>query len=304
MKVLIAGGRGFLGSVLARQLRSSGHEVLVLTRRKTPSLDQVYWDPAGIGPWTDVLPHVDAVVNACGYGLEHWPWSAARKRLFLSSRVQPGQLLASAISACNPRPKVFIQFSGVNRYGTSGDGVADETSPAGEDFLAQLTVQWEDATASLESHGVRRVVVRNAIVLDASNGLFPLIVLPARMFAGGRLGTGRQIIPWIHVEDHVRAILHLLENQGCEGAYNLVAPQSTTNAEFMAAACAALRRPYWLHMPEPALRVILGEMATLVLEGRASRPLRLVKSGFVFAHPTVDSAIHDLVGKPPQITES
>jgi uncharacterized protein (TIGR01777 family) len=127
--------------------------------------------------------------------------------------------------------------------------------------------------------------------------------LPAKLFVGGRLGTGEQCVPWIHLDDHVRAIVHLLENRQCEGPYNLIAPQSTTDAEFMAAVCQALRRPFWLHMPALALRIALGEMATLVLEGRASQPKRLLESGFKFKYPTIDLALRELLEDQPTIRD-
>ncbi|MFH1185576.1 MAG: TIGR01777 family oxidoreductase [Chloroflexota bacterium] len=293
MRVLIVGGRGFLGGALRRQLRASGYEVIVLTRAKSTRRDEIHWDGAGRGDWMAAVGEADAVINACGYGLEHWPWDAAKKRRFVGSRVEPGFALAKAVAQSSRRPRVFIQFSGINRYGLGG-AAADETTPAAGDFLAQLTVGWEAATQSVEAFGVRRVVVRNAIVLDAHQGLFPLMSLPAKLFVGGRLGSGGQAVPWIHLTDHVRAVQHLLEDRQASGAFNLVSPVPTTNAEFMEATCKALRRPFWLHMPAFALRLALGEMGVLVLAGRPSQPIRLLNMGFRFAFPTIDLALQDL----------
>lgn len=295
MRILIAGGRGFLGSRLARFLRESGHEVRILTRTATLQDGAITWNPESAGAWSAALEETDAVVNASGYGLQHWPWTPARKREFLVSRVSPGAALTQAISNSRRRPQIFIQFSGINRYGLEGTVAADESTPAAEDFMAGLTVQWEEATRPLEELGVRRVVVRNAIVLDREKGLFPLMCLPARLLLGGRLGDGRQAVPWIHIIDHVRAIRFLLENPEAAGAYNLVAPNPSNNAEFMKAVCAALDRPYWFHSPGGLVRLLLGEMADLILRGRPSAPARLTTAGFGFEFPSIEEAAFDLL---------
>jgi hypothetical protein len=190
MRVLIAGGGGMLGGALARLLHASGHQVRVLTRRPARRTDEAHWDGQGPGNWEKVLEDSDAVVNASGYGLEHWPWSQAMKRRFISSRVQPGRALAAAIARSDRRPGIFIQFSGINRYGLRGTTIADESMPAADDFLAQLTLEWEGATTPLRELGVRHVIVRNAVVLHRNQGLFPLMALPSRLFVGGRFGSG------------------------------------------------------------------------------------------------------------------
>lgn len=299
MRVLIAGGRGMLGGALARRLRASGHQVRVLTRGPARRTDEVHWDGFGPGNWETELGDSDAVVNASGYGLEHWPWSRAMKRRFMSSRVQPGRALAASIARSDRRPSIFIQFSGINRYGLTGTSVADESSPAAYDFLAQLTVEWEGATATLPDLGVRYVIVRNAVVLHRKHGLFPLMALPSRLFVGGRFGAGTQAVPWIHATDHTRAVQHLLEDANASGAYNLIAPETSTNREFMKAICTALRRPFWLHVPGIALRLALGEMAELILSGRPSRPKRLLEADFEFLYPTLESALGEIFHSPP-----
>ena len=295
MRVLIAGGNGFLGKALTRALIARGHTVKVLTRSWPQAADAIQWDGVGIGPWASELERTDAVVNACGHSLHHWPWTASRKRQFLDSRVDPGRALAAAFADARNRPRTFIQFSGINRYGLSGDEAAVEETPPGSDFLAELTVKWENSTRSVEEIGVRRIIVRNGIVLDSRRGLYPLMCLPARFFLGGRLGSGSQVVPWIHLEDQGRALLFLIEREEFAGAYNLVAPESTTNAEFMRTTSAQLGRPYWVHVPAVLLRLALGEMANLVLLGRSSRPQRLLQAGFDFAFPDITSAAHDLL---------
>ena len=157
MKVLIAGGTGFMGSALARLLQSSGHEVWILTRRKPGRPRELQWDGQTVSGWSECISEMDAVVNTTGYGLEHWPWTAGHKRRFIQSRVLPGLALSAAIQASKRRPAVFVQISGINYYGAKGAGVADESSPAARDYLAELTVQWEGVTRRIERLGVRRV---------------------------------------------------------------------------------------------------------------------------------------------------
>jgi uncharacterized protein (TIGR01777 family) len=190
-----------------------------------------------------------------------------------------------------------VQFSGINHYGSRGATTADESTPPADDYLAQLTVEWEAATAAVERVGVRRIVARNAIVLDSHRGLLPLMALPVRLFVGGRLGNGTQAVPWIHLADHVAAIRFLIENERAAGIYNLVAPTSTSNEELMRAIARALGRPFWLRVPAFLLHTALGEMSGLVLEGRHARPKRLLDLGYRFAFPTIDLAMQDLFGK-------
>jgi uncharacterized protein (TIGR01777 family) len=294
MRVLIAGGRGFLGAALSRELQARGEESVILTRQPARRADEVEWDGESAGSWTRALEDVDAVVNATGYGLEHWPWSAARRRRFVASRVVPGRVLAAAIAEAHNPPRTFVQFSGTNYYGLSGEGAVDETAPAGPDFLAQLAVQWEAASRPVEAAGVRWVAVRNAVVLSASGGLLPLMALSTRLFLGGPLGSGRQPLPWIHLTDQVAAILFLLANGEAVGAYNLVAPTPTLNEEFMKALAAAAHRPYWFRAPEPLLRLVLGGMASLILDGRVCLPKRLLDLGFQFSFPSIDEALGEV----------
>ena len=297
MKVLIAGGSGFLGTALKNLLTHTSHEVFILTRGPSQGRNQIHWDGITVQGWGNLLNEMDAVVNLTGYGLEHWPWTKRQKQRFLDSRVLPGLALVSAIQNASRRPKVFLQSSGINRYGLYGEGIADEDTPPAKDFLAQLTVKWEDATQPVELLGVRRVIARSAVVLAGRGGLFPLMALPVRLFFGGKLGTGSQAMPWIHLADEVRAFKLLLENEEAHGAYNLIAPTQTSNAEFMRAIAKTLHRPYWFHVPKFLLKLALGEMSVLITEGRYSQPQRLLGQGFQFNFPAVDDALRNIFSK-------
>jgi hypothetical protein len=296
MKVLIAGGSGFIGSALSKLLRSAGHKVSILTRKKPNHQDEIYWDGKTIDGWSDRLAEMDGVINLTGYGLEHWPWTKSQKQRFVDSRVIPGATLVSAIRKSQHRPAVFLQISGINYYGTHGDSIADELTPPADDFLAQLAVKWEAATQPVEEVGVRRVVARCAVVLDPRGGLLPLMALPVRLFIGGPLGGGEQAVPWIHLADQIEALRSLLEESNANGVYNLIAPSQTSNKEFMRAIAKILQRPYWFPTPAILLKIVLGEMSSLVVEGRYSQPKRLLESGFHFQYPTIESALQDLFG--------
>jgi uncharacterized protein (TIGR01777 family) len=294
MKILIAGGAGFIGTALGKLLVQDHHEVFVLTRRTPRHSGQIQWDGKTAQGWGHRMNEMDAVVNLTGFGLEHWPWTRRQKQKFIDSRVLPGLALVSAIQVTKQRPKVFLQGSGINHYGLRGEGLADEATPAAGDFLAQLTVKWEAATQPVEGLGVRRIVCRSAVVLARKGGLFPLMALPVRLFVGGRFGDGSQAMPWIHLCDEVRAMKFLLEKEGAQGSYNLIAPSPVSNEKFMQAIARKLHRPYWLHLPRTLWRLVLGEMSVLITEGRYSQPKRLLEEGFQFEFQTIEKALEDI----------
>ena len=295
MKVLIAGGSGFLGTALRTSLVKDQHEVFILTRRASKHPSEIRWDGKTTNGWGHVINEMDAVVNLTGFGLEHWPWTRRQKQKFVDSRVLPGRALVAAIEKASRHPKVLLQTSGVNRYGLRGEGNADESTPPADDFLAQLTVPWEDATKPVEKLGVRRVITRNAVVLARNDGLFPLMTLAPRLFFGGRFSDGKQAMPWIHIVDQTNGLRFLLGHEDAYGPFNLVSPEPTSNAEFMHAVTKALRRPYWFHVPKFLLRIVLGEMSVLVTEGRYSQPKRLIELGFEFQYGKLKNAMEDLL---------
>jgi uncharacterized protein (TIGR01777 family) len=295
MKVLIAGGSGFLGTALKNTLIKANHDVFILTRRSSKEAHKIQWDGRTGNGWGHLINEIDAVVNLTGYGLEHWPWTKRQKQKFVDSRVIPGLALVSAIQNAARRPRLFLQTSGINRYGLRGEGIADESTPPADDFLAQLTVQWEDATKPVEELGVRRVIIRNAVVLARNDGLFPLMALAPRLFLGGNFGDGNQAMPWIHVVDQTNAMRFLLENENAYGPFNLISPEHTSNAEFIRLLCKTLHRPYWFHLPKFLLRMMLGEMSILLTERRYSQPKRLIESGFKFQFGKLDNAMDNLL---------
>jgi uncharacterized protein len=295
MRVLIAGGSGFLGTALKNTLTKADHDVFILTRRSAKDSHEIQWDGRTTNGWGHHINEMDAVVNLTGFGLEHWPWTKRQKQRFIDSRLTPGLALVSAIQNAARRPRVFLQTSGINWYGLRGEGIADESTPPADDFLAQLTVKWEDATQPVEELGVRRVIARNAVVLARNAGLFPLMVLAPRLFLGGNFGDGKQAMPWVHIADQTNALYFLLEDEKASGPFNLISPESTSSAQFIHAICKSLHRPYWFHMPKFLLGMILGEMSILLTEGRYSQPKRLIESGFKFQFGKLTNAMDDLL---------
>ncbi len=308
MKVVITGGTGLIGCALAESLLEDGHQPVLVARRPDggrglpAGARLVRWDGVSAAGWGSEVDGADAVVNLAGAslagdGLLAIPfqrWTRERKELILTSRVNAGKAVVEAISNAASRPRVLIQASAVGYYGT-GDEAVDEQAPPGSDFLARVCVAWERSTQAVEAMGVRRVIVRTALVLSRGGGLFPLIVLPFRLFAGGRLGSGRAWFPWIHIRDEVRAIRHLIETPQAGGPFNLVAPEAVRSADFTRALARILRRPALLPVPALLLRLALGEKSILVLEGQRARPRRLAEIGFTFEFPDLEAALRDLL---------
>ena len=296
MNILIAGGSGFLGTALTKSFVNDGHKVFILTRgtKKIQHAEAIQWDAKTTNGWVHRINEMDVVIHLTGKSLSTFPWTSAMKKSFVDSRLIPGFLLASAIQTADKRPSIFIQASGINYYGLNGS-LADESTPPADDFLAQLAVQWEDATKSLDDLGVRRIVTRSAVVLDRKGSLLDLMSLPIKLFFGGRFGSGKQAFPWIHIQDWVGAVRHLIANENARGAYNLIAPVQTSNAEFNQTLAKVLHRPYWFPYPEFLLRNILGEMSVLILDGRFSQPKRLIESGYQYQFPSLKEALEDLL---------
>jgi uncharacterized protein (TIGR01777 family) len=293
MNILIAGGSGLLGSALKRSLIADGHKVLVLSRKD--GKDSVKWDGHTTKGWGHLVNEMDVIVQLTGRSTASWPWTAAMKKSFEESRILPGLALTQAIREANHRPSLFVQFSGINHYGLRGEP-ADESTPPGDDFLAQLTVKWEDASKPVEDLGVRRLVLRTSVVLARRNPIMVLMTLPIMMFVGGQIGTGKQAFPWIHIDDWVGAVLHLMGEESATGAYNLIAPARTSLEEFTRELARVLHRPYWFPLPDFILRNVLGEMSVMILDGRFSSPKRLLESGYKFQFPGPREALTDLYG--------
>jgi uncharacterized protein (TIGR01777 family) len=307
MRFILTGGTGLIGSALAASLAGDGHEVVVLTRFPERVADlpsgvrAVGWDGRTSEGWGELANGAAGIVNlaganVAGEGLLPTRWSAARKAVLRDSRVNAGRAVVEAVAKAKVKPAVVVQASGVGYYGNRGDERLDEDADPGDDFLASLAArEWEPSTRAVEDMGVRRVVIRSGAVLDARQGALPRLVLPFRFFVGGRLGNGRQYLPWIHLADQVGAIRFLVDQPAARGPFNLVAPEQVTNAEAARTLGRTLRRPSLVPVPGPALRLALGELAAVLLEGQRASPDRLLKLGYRFCFPALESALQDLL---------
>jgi uncharacterized protein (TIGR01777 family) len=296
MNVLITGGTGLIGSALTQSLLADGHKVWILSRSqgRVPGAQSIPWDGRTSFGWLDLFSEMDAVVNLAGATIGSWPWTAAKKQAILDSRVWAGRAILEACEKAARSPDVIIQASGIGYYGPRATELLDEDSPAGNDFLSNVAVAWESSTRLIDTMGVRRCIIRTALVLDHRRGVLPLMALPVKLFAGGPLGSGKQGISWIHIDDQVRAIRFLIENDKARGVFNLTSPNPVSNADFMRKLAASLNRPCWLPAPAFAMRLLLGEMSTLLLDGQYAIPQRLVNLGFSFNFETLGDALTDL----------
>jgi uncharacterized protein len=301
MRSIITGGSGVIGRAVAADLAASGREVIVLSR--TP--ERVTGLPAGVraerwdgrtgGNWANLADGAEAIINLAGENLAAGRWTPPRRRKIRDSRVLAGQAVMEAIQASRRRPGVVIQASAVGYYGPHGNEPVTEDTPPGADFLAQVCTAWEASTAGAEALGVRRAILRTGLVLSTAGGALPRLLLPFRFFAGGRLGNGRQWYPWIHLADEVGAIRFLLDSDAAAGAFNLTAPNPVTNAALSAIIGRVLKRPALLPAPSVALRLALGDMATVVLDGQRALPARLLDLGYRFRFTEAAAALRDLL---------
>jgi uncharacterized protein (TIGR01777 family) len=298
MQILIAGASGFLGRHLMAHLRGAGHGVTPLVRRP-PRPGEVRWDPTAGVLDASVVGGADAVINLAGAGVGDKRWTAEYKKVLLDSRVDTTRTIALAVAAAEVKPKVLLNSSAVGYYGDTGERVVDESSPAGEGFLADLCKVWEAATRPAEDAGTRVALLRTGFPLDREGGLLKPLYLQYRLFAGGRMGDGRQYLPWISVPDWLDAVSFLLERD-VSGPVNVTGPEPVTNAEFSAALGRAMHRPNLLPVPGIALRVAVGEFGREALASQRVVPAVLAREGFSFAHRTVDEALQQAVSSTTQ----
>jgi hypothetical protein len=299
MKILISGGTGLIGKALIKNLINTGDQVLVLTRSKdgredSDSKKYIEWDARSSAPLIPFLKDINAVINLAGDNIGNGNWTKAKKERIISSRVQAGNALSKAIIDSGDKPDVFIQASAVGYYGSSLDETFDESSPNGKGFQADVAQKWENSSGVLDAVGIRRVIIRMGIVLDAKSGALPLMVLPFKLFAGGPLGSGRQYVSWIHLQDDVRAIDFVMRNPKLSGAVNLTAPTSYPNKDFGKVVGKVMRRPYWFPVPAFGLKLVLGEKSELVLDGQNVYPRKLLEHGFQFKYPDLESALRSI----------
>lgn len=301
MDVVIAGGSGFIGSALERSLAADGHRVVRMVRPGSPagSADTLAWDPESARIDAHGLEGVDAVVNLAGVGIGDKRWTDERKDEILGSRTAATGLLSSALARLRTPPAVFVSASAVGYYGNRGDEELTEDSAPGDDFLARVCVDWEDAARPAAEAGLRVAWIRTGIVLHPAGGVLRQLLLPFRLGAGGRLGKGTQYMSWITLDDEVGAIRRIIDDPSLGGPVNCTAPNPVTNAEFTATLGKVLSRPTAIPTPLLPLRIRYGAelVQHLLLDGQRVLPGKLVGAGYTFGHTELEPALRALLGK-------
>ncbi|MBL8795345.1 MAG: TIGR01777 family oxidoreductase [Planctomycetia bacterium] len=306
MKVFITGGTGLVGGRLISLLKQRQHEVVLLSRRASAARERfgatctiVEGDPMQAGPWMDAAAGCDAVIHLAGENIFGRRWNEDYKKLLIESRVKSTanvvQALARNPKGANGTPKVLVNASAIGYYGPHGDEEIDENSPPGNDFLARLCVEWEQAAQAATTHGMRVAIVRVGVVLDKGGGALGKMLLPFKMGVGGPVGSGKQWMSWIHNDDMAGLFALPLENAAASGPINGVAPQPVTNKEFSKALGRALSRPAFMPTPGFGLRLMLGEVANVVTSGQRVLPHKAKELGYEFRFAGIDGALADVL---------
>lgn len=307
MKIVIAGGTGFLGSPLAEVYAEEGHEVRVLTRglapgesrhdsgTGVPGVTRLGWLPNGeSGPWAEALHGADAVINLAGESIADGRWTPPRKAALRDSRILATRSLVAAVTAAKATPRVFVSGSAVGYYGARGDQPLTEASPPGDDFLASLCVDWEQEARRAAPSGTRLALLRTGIVIERSGGALAKMLTPFKLFAGGPMGSGRQYMSWIHRLDWLELVRWIVETPDVSGPINATAPHPVTNRHFSRALGRALHRPALVPVPGFALKIALGEMADSLVTGQRVIPERAKTLGFHFRYPEIEQAFRGI----------
>jgi uncharacterized protein len=298
MKVAVTGSSGLIGRALVPRLIGAGHEVRRLVRRAPRSADEIRWGPARGELDVAALEGVDAAVHLSGENLASGLWTKARKASIRSSRIDSTRTLARALASLKRRPKVLVSASAVGYYGSRGAEWVDESSAAGDDFLARVTVDWEAAAGAAAEAGIRVTHPRTGVVLSPAGGALGKMLPPFRFGLGGVVGPGTQYMSWVALDDAIGALHHALEEERLRGPFNLSTPEPVTNRDFTKTLGRVLGRPTVIPVPAFALKAALGEMAeaTLLASTRA-RPDALLSSGYRFRFPDLEEALRHLLGE-------
>ena len=307
MRVIIAGGTGYVGRHLSAAVLSEGHAVTVLTRgvsREAANArpEFLHWEPASADRgWVAALDGADAVVNLAGANIGKGRWTRRRRERLRRSRLDATAALAAAIRDLprDRRPRTLVSASGIDVYGDRDDEQVDETAEAGTGFLAGLCVDWEAEARRAEDSGVRTVLMRTGIVLSGDSPTLRLMALPFRIGVGGPLGSGRQWLAWIHVEDVVGLYRRALDDSGICGPVNAVAPGAVRQRDFAALIGRVLHRPARARVPSPILRIALGMQADLLVHGRHALPSVASARGYRFVYPDIEQALREALRRPP-----
>ncbi len=304
MKVAVTGASGLIGSALCPALESAGHEPVRMVRSARGGAGTIAWDPDAGRIDAAALEGVGAVVHLAGAGIGDRRWTSDRKKEILDSRMRGTKLLADTLAGLASKPAVLVSGSAVGYYGNRDDEELTEVSTPGDDFLAHVCKEWEAATAPAADAGIRVVNIRTGIVLARHGGVLKRLLTPFRLGLGGRLGSGKQYMSWITLDDEVGAIVHSIADDSLVGAANLTAPNAVTNAEFTATLGRVLHRPTAIPTPLLPLRAVYGSelVQHLLLDGQRVLPARLEATGYRFAHTELEPTLEAVLGRRAVLT--
>lgn len=298
-KIVITGGTGLIGRKLSRKLWELGYDIYIISRKHKTDYRYgkiISWRNADI---EKAIDGAKAVINLAGQNISTLPWNRKNRHLLMQSRVLTGHILTQVIEKCENKPEIFIQASATGFYGPDLSKPSDENTPAGEGYLAGLCKKWEESTRPMLLMGIRWIAIRSGLVLSWHGGFLRKMVYPFWFFAGGHFGNGKHILPWIHIDDEVAAIIWLIEQNPVYGVVNLVSPNPANMKQFCQTLGKTMHRPSWMHIPSFLLRWFFGSSMTkeLLLANQQVVPKKLVASGFVFRFGQLDEAIANIINQ-------
>jgi uncharacterized protein len=299
MRVLITGGTGLVGRELCKKLANKGYDVAVLSRKKhTDAKYRTYlWDPNKNEIEKEAVETADYIIHLAGTNLSGKRWTSERKRAIVRSRVNTADLLYRKVTEVRNKLVAFISASAVNYYGTrTTEKIYSEGDPPGEDFLGETCRKWEEEAMKFDKDGIRTVIIRTGVVLSKKGGALQKMMMPVKLGVGAPIGSGRQYVPWIHIDDICNMYIRAVEDPHMNGPFNGVAPDHRTNKEFMRALARIHNKPFWApNAPALALKIVYGEMAGVVLEGSRVSSVKIRTTGYNFLYPELEKALADLL---------
>jgi len=295
-KIIIAGGSGFIGQYLSNELQKYHFEVIIVSRKKhTKQQNQTYT----FITYEEIQEYLIGdyiIINLAGDNISKGKWTDKKKQAILNSRVSSTQLIFNAVNDSIQKPELIIQGSAIGFYDNKSGNLCDENAAKGKGFLSEVVNQWEQTAIHLKPEGVRLCIIRTGVVFAKDNGAFPKLILPVKLYAGGKIGNGNQWISWIHIKDMIDGILFLINRQTSQGIYNFTAPNPVQNKDFIKIVAKVLHRPVWLPVPAFIIKLFMGEKGeTIALNGENAYPKKLLEEGFKFSFPDLENSLKNLL---------
>ncbi len=304
MRYIITGGTGLIGSALTQELLKADHEIIVLSRNPKkyqkkidPRIKLIQWNGKNGEGWFELITSGTVIINLAGANIASKRWSKKRKKLILESRVNAGKAVVDAIEKANEKPSVLVQASAIGYYDYHNSKEFTEDDGPGSGYLSEVVQAWEASTDGVEALGVRRIVTRIGLVLSSEGGALKKMMPMFKFYVAGPFGSGEQWYSWIHIKDLVSAFLFLISCESCKGPYNITSPEPVKNKDFVKLIGKVMGKPVWMKYPTFLLKIMLGEMASTLVNGQKVLPKRLLELGFRFQFPKLIDALNDLLSQ-------